>query len=69
MVSMFSDNNMVGESIKLGITLPKSTVERIDKVRGDVARSRYILRAIESYLITSSGVRAAKGKGKAAKKK
>jgi metal-responsive CopG/Arc/MetJ family transcriptional regulator len=35
---------------KLGITLPKSMIERIDKARGDVPRSRFIRRAIESYL-------------------
>ena len=61
MVSMFSVNDdmiVVGgkssRSFKLGITLPKSTVERIDKVRGDIPRSRYILRAIESYLVADS---------------
>ena len=65
MVSMFSVNNdMLGQSLKLGITLSKSTVERIDKARGDIPRSRYILRAIESYVVaddsSSTTVRAAK---------
>ena len=35
---------------KLGITLPKSIVQKIDKQRGDIARSRYIRRAVEGYL-------------------
>ena len=35
---------------KLGITLSKSIVQKIDKQRGDIARSRYIRRAVESYL-------------------
>jgi metal-responsive CopG/Arc/MetJ family transcriptional regulator len=39
---------------KLGITLPKSIVQKIDKERGDIPRSRYILRAIENYLSSST---------------
>ena len=35
---------------KLGITLPKSIVQKIDKQRGDIARSRYIRKAVEGYL-------------------
>ena len=35
---------------KLGITLPKSILLKIDQRRGDIARSRYIRRAIERYL-------------------
>jgi metal-responsive CopG/Arc/MetJ family transcriptional regulator len=35
---------------KLGITLPISLLEKIDDKRGDIPRSRYIRRAIESYL-------------------
>jgi metal-responsive CopG/Arc/MetJ family transcriptional regulator len=35
---------------KLGITLPISLLEKIDKIRGDIPRSKYIRRAIESYL-------------------
>jgi metal-responsive CopG/Arc/MetJ family transcriptional regulator len=37
-------------TIKLGITLPKSIIQKIDNKRGDIARSRYIRRAIERYL-------------------
>jgi metal-responsive CopG/Arc/MetJ family transcriptional regulator len=37
-------------TIKLGITLPKSIIQKIDNRRGDIPRSRYIRRAIESYL-------------------
>jgi metal-responsive CopG/Arc/MetJ family transcriptional regulator len=35
---------------KLGITLPISLLQEIDNKRGDIPRSRYIRRAIESYL-------------------
>jgi metal-responsive CopG/Arc/MetJ family transcriptional regulator len=35
---------------KLGITLPVKLLQEIDKNRGDVPRSKYIRRAIESYL-------------------
>jgi metal-responsive CopG/Arc/MetJ family transcriptional regulator len=37
-------------TVKLGITLPKSILLKIDQKRGDIARSRYIRRAIEKYL-------------------
>ena len=36
-------------TIKLGITLPKSIIQKIDNKRGDIPRSRYIRRAIERY--------------------
>jgi metal-responsive CopG/Arc/MetJ family transcriptional regulator len=35
---------------KLGITLPISLLHKIDNMRGDVPRSKFIRRAIESYL-------------------
>jgi metal-responsive CopG/Arc/MetJ family transcriptional regulator len=35
---------------KLGITLPISLLQKVDKNRGDVPRSKYIRRAIENYL-------------------
>jgi metal-responsive CopG/Arc/MetJ family transcriptional regulator len=41
-------------TVKLGITLPKSIIQKIDQRRGDIARSRYIRRAIERYLGDSS---------------
>jgi len=41
-------------TVKIGITLPKSTILKIDQKRGDIPRSRYIRRAIERYLISSS---------------
>ena len=41
-------------TVKLGITLPKSIVQKIDKKRADIPRSRYIRRAIERYLATSN---------------
>jgi metal-responsive CopG/Arc/MetJ family transcriptional regulator len=40
----------VDMTVKIGITLPKSTMLKIDQKRGDIPRSRYIRRAIERYL-------------------
>jgi metal-responsive CopG/Arc/MetJ family transcriptional regulator len=37
-------------TVKLGITLPKSVIQNIDQRRGDIPRSRYIRRAVERYL-------------------
>jgi metal-responsive CopG/Arc/MetJ family transcriptional regulator len=37
-------------TVKLGITLTKSIIQKFDNKRGDIPRSRYILRAIERYL-------------------
>jgi metal-responsive CopG/Arc/MetJ family transcriptional regulator len=37
-------------TVKIGITLPKSTIRKIDQRRGDIPRSRYIRRAVERYL-------------------
>lgn len=42
------------KTIKLGITLPKSIVLQIDNVRGDIPRSRYILRSLEDYVTASA---------------
>ena len=44
----------VDMTVKLGITLPKSTIQEIDHQRGDIPRSRYIRRAIERYLGSNS---------------
>jgi metal-responsive CopG/Arc/MetJ family transcriptional regulator len=41
-------------TVKLGITLPKSMIQKIDQKLGDIARSRYIRRAVERYLGNSS---------------
>jgi hypothetical protein len=41
-------------TVKLGITLPKSILQTIDQKRGDIARSSYIRRAIERYLGSNS---------------
>jgi metal-responsive CopG/Arc/MetJ family transcriptional regulator len=41
-------------TIKLGITLPKSIIQKIDQKRGDIPRSRFIKRAVERYLNSSS---------------
>ena len=35
---------------KLGITLPVKLLQKIDNIRGDIPRSKYIRRAVESYL-------------------
>jgi metal-responsive CopG/Arc/MetJ family transcriptional regulator len=41
-------------TVKLAITLPKSILQTIDQRRGDIPRNRYIRRAIERYLGSSS---------------
>jgi metal-responsive CopG/Arc/MetJ family transcriptional regulator len=38
------------KSEKVGITLPISLVKQTDKTRGDIPRSTFIRKAIESYL-------------------
>ena len=43
-------------TVKLGITLPKSMIQKIDQKRGDIARSRYIRRAVEKYLSSSKDI-------------
>jgi metal-responsive CopG/Arc/MetJ family transcriptional regulator len=40
----------VDRTEKLGITLPKSLLHKIDSKRGDVPRSTFIRRAIENYV-------------------
>jgi metal-responsive CopG/Arc/MetJ family transcriptional regulator len=53
--SMTSSTIIVTDNtVKLGITLPKSILQTIDQKRGDIARSRYIRRAIEKYLGSNS---------------
>jgi metal-responsive CopG/Arc/MetJ family transcriptional regulator len=44
----------VDMTVKLGITLPKSILLKIDQRRGDIARSRYIRRVVQRYLGSSS---------------
>ncbi len=43
-------------TVKIGITLPKSTILKIDQMRGDIPRSRYIRRTIERYLGSSKDI-------------
>lgn len=39
------------KSISVGISFPKKVIEKIDEERGDVSRSKYLLKIIErSYL-------------------
>jgi metal-responsive CopG/Arc/MetJ family transcriptional regulator len=55
--SMTSSTNAadtIDMTVKLGITLPKSRIQKIDNKRGDIARSRYIRRAVERYLGSNS---------------
>jgi hypothetical protein len=35
------------KSIAVGISFPKKVIEKIDEERGDVSRSKYLLRIIE----------------------
>jgi metal-responsive CopG/Arc/MetJ family transcriptional regulator len=42
-------------TVKLGIALPKSTIVKIDSKRGNTPRSRFIRRAVESYLGNGMG--------------
>jgi metal-responsive CopG/Arc/MetJ family transcriptional regulator len=41
---------MQSSCVAIGISLPKEILARIDSERGDVSRSRYLLRAIENTL-------------------
>jgi hypothetical protein len=41
---------VIDNTVKLGITLPRSILQKIDQKRGDIPRSRYIRRAVEKYL-------------------
>jgi metal-responsive CopG/Arc/MetJ family transcriptional regulator len=50
MTSCTIDADTIDMTVKLGITLPKSIIQKIDNRRGDIPRSRYIRRAIERYL-------------------
>jgi len=59
----------VDKTVKLGITLPKSIIQRIDKKRGDIPRSRYILRSIENYLSSSSSSKDTDNRSKVVKKR
>ena len=43
-------NNLIIHKNSIGISLPENVIEKIDTQRGDVARSRFILRLIESSL-------------------
>ena len=45
---------LTDNTIKLGITLLKSIIHKIDQKRGDIPRSRYIRRAVERYLGSNS---------------
>jgi metal-responsive CopG/Arc/MetJ family transcriptional regulator len=55
MVSTTIVNN-VDRTEKLGITLPISSLQKIDNNRGNIPRSKYIRRAIENYLKSKGGI-------------
>jgi metal-responsive CopG/Arc/MetJ family transcriptional regulator len=38
---------MVNNAISVGISLPEQIIQKIDKDRGDVPRSRFLLRLVE----------------------
>jgi hypothetical protein len=42
------------ETIAVGISLPKKIMSQIDSERGDVSRSRFLLRLIERQRIVSN---------------
>jgi metal-responsive CopG/Arc/MetJ family transcriptional regulator len=58
------DDDDSDKTEKLGITLPKSILHKIDQVRGDIPRSKYIRRATEMYLGTSRVKKRRGGKSK-----
>ena len=43
-------NNILIQKNKVGISLPEKVIQEIDMKRGDVARSRFILRCIEASM-------------------
>jgi hypothetical protein len=45
---------VIDNTVKLGITLPRSILQKIDQKRADIPRSRYIRRTIERYLGNNS---------------
>jgi uncharacterized membrane protein (Fun14 family) len=63
-----SITNSTIAAAKLGITLPKSIVQKIDNKRADIPRSRYIRRAIEKYLGSSKDIETQPKKEEIAKK-
>jgi metal-responsive CopG/Arc/MetJ family transcriptional regulator len=68
--SMTSSTIVITDNtVKLGITLPKSTIRKIDQRRGDIPRSRYIRRVIERYLTNNKDIDSIDNKAMAAAKK
>jgi hypothetical protein len=55
--SMVGSTTSADRTRKIAITLPKSILQKIDNERGDIPRSRYILRAVEGYLQVKKGSR------------
>jgi metal-responsive CopG/Arc/MetJ family transcriptional regulator len=42
--------NKTNQLERLGITLPKETLEQLGKERGDVPRSKFLFRAVIEYM-------------------
>ncbi len=47
---MTSTSTSADKTDKIAITLPRSILQKMEKVRGDIPRSTYIRRAVEKYL-------------------
>lgn len=45
------------QSIAVGISLPKEIMSKIDSERGDVPRSRYLLRIVEKLYLDKKSVK------------
>jgi hypothetical protein len=48
-------HNIMKDKIPIGISLPRDLVAYIDTKRGDVSRSKYLLRILETINSESSG--------------
>lgn len=53
MILVKNNITLLKPTTPIGISLPEDIVEKIDTMRGDVTRSRFILRLIESSLKNS----------------
>jgi metal-responsive CopG/Arc/MetJ family transcriptional regulator len=48
---------------RLGITLPKDTLEKMDEARGDIPRSKFVYRCILDYMSKEKTIGCCGGKG------
>ncbi len=49
-------SSIISNNISMGISLPKEMLSRIDGERGDIPRSRFILRKLEQVYLLQSDV-------------